>query len=373
MENINEKTDFREYFLYLLSKSDIEIEDSKITQMLKFLELLYQKNQVVNLTAIRDKKGMLEKHFIDSLFLTKVINDTERTFIDVGTGAGFPGLVLAIFYPEREFLLVDSVRKKIEFINEVINELKLQNVNTSFERSEELIKNKRENFDVALCRGVANLRIILEYMIPFVKVNGRFLPQKLNLNEVEEAKNSLRVLNAKINKIFQFKLPESEDARIILEILKLQKTDLQHFIDEKVKPDALVSLKQKIVLQEIASKEKISIDFAKAQEIAKDIRSYAMQQANQLKTKKERDQLSSSIMQTAFNESFMQSLMERISAIGKGENPQIEEPKTAEQAAEEAAKAAVENATGAAAEIIDSTEVLETPEDKQDNQEKPEA
>lgn len=155
--------------------------------------------------------------------------------------------------------------------------------------------------------------------------------------------------------------------------LKLQKTDLQHFIDEKVKPDALVSLKQKIVLQEIASKEKISIDFAKAQEIAKDIRSYAMQQANQLKTKKERDQLSSSIMQTAFNESFMQSLMERISAIGKGENPQIEEPKTAEQAAEEAAKAAVENATGAAAEIIDSTEVLETPEDKQDNQEKPEA
>ena len=228
MENINEKTEFREYFLYLLSKSDIEIEDSKITQMLKFLELLYQKNQVVNLTAIRDKKGMLEKHFIDSLFLTKVINDTERTFIDVGTGAGFPGLVLAIFYPEREFLLVDSVRKKIEFINEVINELKLQNVNTSFERSEELIKNKRENFDVALCRGVANLRIILEYMIPFVKVNGRFLPQKLNLNEVEEAKNSLRVLNAKINKIFQFKLPESEDARIILEILKLQKTDKKY-------------------------------------------------------------------------------------------------------------------------------------------------
>ena len=228
MENINEKTDFREYFLYLLSKSDIEIEDSKITQMLKFLELLYKKNQVVNLTAIRDKKGMLEKHFIDSLFLTKVINDTERTFIDVGTGAGFPGLILAIFYPEKTILLVDSVRKKIEFINEVINELKLQNVNTSFERSEELIKNKRENFDVALCRGVANLRIILEYMIPFVKVNGRFLPQKLNLNEVEEAKNSLRVLNAKINKIFQFKLPESEDTRIILEILKLQKTDKKY-------------------------------------------------------------------------------------------------------------------------------------------------
>lgn len=225
MENVNEKIDLREYFLNLLTKSEIEVKDSKITQMLKFLELLYKKNQVMNLTAIRDQKGMLEKHFIDSLLLTKIINDTEKTFIDVGTGAGFPGLVLAIFYPEKTFLLVDSVRKKIEFVNEVIKELNLQNVNTSYERSEELIKDKRESFDVALCRGVANLRIILEYMIPFIKVNGRFLPQKLNLNEIKESENALKILNSKINKIFQFKLPESEDTRIILEILKLQKTN----------------------------------------------------------------------------------------------------------------------------------------------------
>ena len=225
MENVNEKIDLKEYFLNLLTKSEIEVKDSKITQMLKFLELLYKKNQVMNLTAIRDQKGMLEKHFIDSLLLTKIINDTEKTFIDVGTGAGFPGLILAIFYPEKTFLLVDSVRKKIEFVNEVIKELNLQNVNTSYERSEELIKDKRESFDVALCRGVANLRIILEYMIPFIKVNGRFLPQKLNLNEIKESENALKILNSKINKIFQFKLPESEDARIILEILKLQKTN----------------------------------------------------------------------------------------------------------------------------------------------------
>ena len=225
MENINKKNDLKEYFLNLLSKSEIEIEEQKLTQMLKFLELLYKKNQVMNLTAIRDKKGMLEKHFIDSLLLTKVINNTGKSFIDVGTGAGFPGLVLAIYYPEKNFLLVDSVRKKTEFINEVIKELDLKNVNTSFERAEELIKEKRENFDVALCRGVANLRIILEYMIPFIKVNGRFLPQKLNLNEVEESKNALKILNAKINEIFEFELPESKDTRIILEILKLQKTN----------------------------------------------------------------------------------------------------------------------------------------------------
>ena len=228
MENINEEANLREYFLKLLSKSEIKVSDEKITQMLKFLGLLYNKNQIMNLTAIRDKKGMLEKHFIDSLLLTKVINDDEKSFIDVGTGAGFPGLVLAIHYPEKKFLLVDSVRKKIEFINEVIKELNLQNVTTSFERSEELIKDKRESFDVALCRGVANLRIILEHMIPFIKVNGRFLPQKLNLNEVEESKNALKILNSKINKTFEFKLPESKDTRIILEIIKLQKTNVKY-------------------------------------------------------------------------------------------------------------------------------------------------
>ena len=228
MENINEEDNLREYFLNLLSKSEIKVPDEKITQMLKFLEFLYNKNQIMNLTAIREKKGMLEKHFIDSLLLTKVINDDEKSFVDVGTGAGFPGLVLAIYYPEKKFLLVDSVRKKIEFINEVIKELNLQNVTTSFERSEELIKDKRESFDVALCRGVENLRIILEYMIPFIKVNGRFLPQKLNLNEIEESKNALKILNAKINKIFEFNLPESKDTRIILEIIKFQKTNVKY-------------------------------------------------------------------------------------------------------------------------------------------------
>ena len=157
--------------------------------------------------------------------LTKVIKDEEKSFIDVGTGAGFPGLVLAIFYPEKNFLLVDSVRKKINFIDEVVEKLNLKNVQTSFERAEELIKGKRETFDCALCRGVANLRIILEYMIPFIKVNGRFLPQKLNLNEIDESKNALSKLNSKIENIHKFNLPESGDKRIILEIKKNKKTD----------------------------------------------------------------------------------------------------------------------------------------------------
>ena len=205
----------KKYFEELLTKSSIEVNDEAKGKMLNFLELLYEKNQVMNLTAIRDKEGMLEKHFIDSLLLTKVIKDEEKSFIDVGTGAGFPGLVLAIFYPEKNFLLVDSVRKKIEFINEV---------KTSFERAEELIKGKRETFDVALCRGVANLRIILEYMIPFIKINGRFLPQKLNLNEVEESGNALKLLGSTIEEIHKFNLPKCGDERIILEIVKNKKT-----------------------------------------------------------------------------------------------------------------------------------------------------
>ena len=218
----------KDYFKQLLKKSNIKLEDSKIDILLEYLRLLTEKNKVMNLTAIREEKEILEKHFIDSLLLSELFLHTDKKIIDIGTGAGFPGLVLAVVFPEKDFLLVDSVRKKVAFIDETAEILGLTNVKTSYERAEDLIKNSRSSFDVGLCRGVANLRIILEYMIPFLKTGGRFLPQKLNENEISESGNALKVLNSKILKIHKFRLPESDDERIIIEIQKLKETDSQY-------------------------------------------------------------------------------------------------------------------------------------------------
>lgn len=208
-----------------LKISDIVLNEKQIENLIKYLDLLIETNKVMNLTAIREEESIFEKHFIDSLLLTKIIREDEKNIIDIGTGAGFPGLVLSIVYPDKNFLLVDSVKKKISFINTVIEKIGLKNVKTSTERAEELIKDNREKFDVALCRGVANLRIILEYLIPFLKVHGRFLPQKLNINELEESKNALKTLNSEIINIYNFRLPISRDERIILEIVKKSKTN----------------------------------------------------------------------------------------------------------------------------------------------------
>lgn len=218
----------KDYFKSLLEKSNIKLEDHTIDKLLDYLHLLAEKNKVMNLTAIREEKEIIEKHFIDSLFLKDLLHENDKEIIDVGTGAGFPGLVLAICFPEKNFLLVDSVKKKVEFLNEVIENLSLENVSTSSERAEDLIINTRSKYDIGLCRGVANLRIILEYMIPFLKVNGRFLPQKLNENEVEESGNALKILNSKISKIHKFSLPLLRDERLVIEVVKTKEISAKY-------------------------------------------------------------------------------------------------------------------------------------------------
>lgn len=215
----------KEYLLDGLKKIEVQLDDEKIEKLLKYAKLLYEYNKHTNLTAIRDRNDMLEKHFIDSLLLYKNVEWKEGKAIDIGTGAGFPGMVLAICRREVEFTLMDSVGKKTKFLEFVKDELKLSNVTIVNGRAEEYINGRRENYDFGFCRGVNKLNVILEYMIPFIKVGGHFFPQKLEYEkEVEEASNALEILNSKVLEIFEEKLPFSGDKRSILKIYKVANT-----------------------------------------------------------------------------------------------------------------------------------------------------
>ncbi|QYR56186.1 16S rRNA (guanine(527)-N(7))-methyltransferase RsmG [Fusobacterium vincentii] len=216
----------KDYFKEGLEKIKVSYDEDKIEKSLKYLEILLDYNSHTNLTAIREEKAIIEKHFLDSLLLHNLLKDGDKTLIDIGTGAGFPGMMLAIFNEDKKFILLDSVRKKTDFLELVKNELNLKNVEIINGRAEEIIKDRREKYDVGLCRGVSNLSVILEYEIPFLKVNGRFLPQKMvGTDEVENSSNALKILNSKIVKEYEFKLPFSNEDRLIIEILKTKKTD----------------------------------------------------------------------------------------------------------------------------------------------------
>ena len=219
----------KDYFKEGLEKIKVSYDEDKIEKSLKYLEILLDYNSHTNLTAIREEKAIIEKHFLDSLLLHNLLKEEAKTLIDIGTGAGFPGMMLAIFNEDKKFILLDSVRKKTDFLELVKNELNLKNVEIINGRAEEIIKDRREKYDVGLCRGVSNLSVILEYEIPFLKVNGRFLPQKMvGTDEVENSSNALKILNSKIVKEYEFKLPFSNEDRLVIEILKTNKTDKKY-------------------------------------------------------------------------------------------------------------------------------------------------
>ncbi|WP_027127926.1 16S rRNA (guanine(527)-N(7))-methyltransferase RsmG [Fusobacterium perfoetens] len=213
-----------------IKKIGLDISDEKIDNLMEYLKLLIEYNSHTNLTAIRDEEGIIEKHFLDSLLVMKYMRITEGKAIDIGTGAGFPGMVLAICNPQIKFTLIDSVGKKINFLKQVIEKLGLSNVEAINVRAEEFINEKnRETYDIGLCRGVSKLNIILEYVIPFLKVNGRFLPQKMEgTNEEKDGENALKVLNSKIEKIYIDELPYIKDKRVIIDIIKLNKTNKKY-------------------------------------------------------------------------------------------------------------------------------------------------
>ncbi|MGM0507609.1 MAG: 16S rRNA (guanine(527)-N(7))-methyltransferase RsmG [Fusobacteriota bacterium] len=206
-----------------LEKLEIKLDEDKINKILIYINKLKEVNKKTNLTAITDDEEIIEKHFIDSLSLLSDIPSDAKKIIDIGTGPGFPGLVLALSRPDLDFTLLDSVGKKIDFVKSIAKELNLTNVKIFKRRAEDFIKQEkvRESFDVGVCRAVSQLNVILEYILPYLKDGGVFLAQKISYKqEVKEAQNCLNILNSKIINTKDFKLPFSGDDRAILVIKK---------------------------------------------------------------------------------------------------------------------------------------------------------
>ena len=178
MENMNKNEWIEE-----IKKLNINLTEEQIDKLDEYANFLLEYNQYTNLTAIKTKEEVYLKHFYDSLTLIKIANLTEGKLLDVGTGAGFPGLVLAIAFPKLEVTLLDSNNKKIAFLDECIQKLKISNATTVYDRAENYTRTHREQFDFVTSRAVAELRILLELNIPALKINGEFLVMKANVEE----------------------------------------------------------------------------------------------------------------------------------------------------------------------------------------------
>ena len=220
---------FKELFNAELNKIDIKLSDSQIDKFEKYYNHLIEKNKVMNLTAITEINDVIKKHFIDSIVLLKYYDISDKKIIDVGTGAGFPGIPLAILFPDAEFTLMDSLNKRIGFLNEVIELCDLGNVETVHSRAEDLGRNSqyREKFDICVSRAVANLSTLLEYCIPFVKVNGYFISYKSAATdeEIEMSKNAQNKLLCKFEKKSEFVLPNTDMYRTFLFFRKTNNTN----------------------------------------------------------------------------------------------------------------------------------------------------
>ena len=222
--------DKNDFFIKLKEESNnlgYLLNDKQIEQFYEYMNLLLEWNEKINLTAITEPEEIITKHFIDSITALKHL-ENKTNIIDVGTGAGFPGIPLKISKPELELTLVDSLNKRINFLDEVKKVLNIENINTIHARAEEIGNNKnyRERYDAAVSRAVARLNVLVEYLLPAVRIGGSCICMKgPDANEeIEEAKNAIEILGGKIEKIEEFNLPNSEIKRTIIIINKVKKT-----------------------------------------------------------------------------------------------------------------------------------------------------
>ena len=221
------KEGFIKEIILKLNEININIDEKTGESFYKYTKLLLEWNEKINLTAITDMNDIILKHYVDSLTINKYIEEGKE-IIDIGTGAGFPGIPLKILNPNNKFILVDSLNKRINFLEEVKKEINLNKIEMVHARVEDLAKNEqyRENVDIAVSRAVANLSTLLEYMLPFVKEKGLCICMKgPNINEeLKKDKKAIDVLGGKIETIKNIRLPDSDMERNIVVLRKIKST-----------------------------------------------------------------------------------------------------------------------------------------------------
>lgn len=221
------KQEFIKEIIAQAGEINVVLSKNQAEQFYNYMNILIDWNEKINLTAITEPKEIIQKHFIDSLTISKHIKENTE-IIDVGTGAGFPGIPIKIANNNTKITLLDSLNKRLIYLNELIQELDLKNIHTIHYRAEEAGQNLayREQFDVAVSRAVAPLNILVEYLLPFVKVNGICICMKGNniKEEMDSSKSAIKTLGGKIEKIEEFKLPSSDINRNIIIIRKIKET-----------------------------------------------------------------------------------------------------------------------------------------------------
>lgn len=217
----------------VFDKMHIELPDGALELLNRYYEMLIDTNKVMNLTAITEYSEVVIKHFADSAAIGCITDmNGNIDVIDVGTGAGFPGIVLKIVYPQLSVVLLDSLNKRVNFLKNVITELGLTDISAIHGRAEDIARNKdyREKFDLCVSRAVANMSSLSEYCLPFVKVGGRFIPYKADGcdEEVKTASKAVNILGGKIRKIESYVIPDTDICRKFVVIDKLRNTSAKY-------------------------------------------------------------------------------------------------------------------------------------------------